>query len=148
MEQNLYLGSLLKLFRMSMHLLFPIRSVFSHTKQSSFLSCKTKQEYFHFVLKQYGLINVKDPFFALLKERRPGVGRSSCAGGVRQQPCVPAHGAQRNIWRDGSHRGSSCWFWWELGEALPLCLVGSPDKMLVSSPTWQSGCWSMFFTHI
>lgn len=62
MEQNLYLGCLLKLLKMRTCLLFPIRSIFSRTKHSSFLSCKTKQEYFHFVFKQYGLIDVKDLF--------------------------------------------------------------------------------------
>lgn len=63
MEENLYLGCLLKLLRMSTCLLFPIRSIFSHAKHSSFVSPKTKQEYFNFVVKQYGLINVEDPFF-------------------------------------------------------------------------------------
>lgn len=29
--------------------------------------------------------------------------------------------------------------------ALPLSLVGRSNKMLVCSPSWQSGCWSMFF---
>lgn len=28
-------------------------------------------------------------------------------------------GGQRNIWSDGSHRGSSCGVWWEVGEASP-----------------------------
>lgn len=55
----------------------------------------------------------------MLGERKPRVGRSSCAGGVWQQPWVPAHGAQRNIWSCGTHRGSSCWFWWDLGEGSP-----------------------------
>lgn len=32
--------------------------------------------------------------------------------------------------------------------ALPLSIIGSSDKMLVSSLTWQSGCWSMLLTHI
>lgn len=66
MEQNLYLGCLLKLLRMNMHLLFPRRSVFSHTKHSSFLPCKTKQGCFNFVFEQYSLINVKDPFLCVL----------------------------------------------------------------------------------
>lgn len=136
--------------RMSMHLLFPIRSICFHLKCTSFLSCtKTKQEYFHFIFKQYGLINMKDPLCVcvllqifrgvwVLRERKPGVGRSSCAGGVRQQLCVPAHRAQRNIW--SNHRGSSCWFWWSW--------VKLRQSVGVLS-TQQSGCWSMvFYSHL
>lgn len=58
----------------------------------------------------------------VLREREPRVGRSSCAGGVREQPCVSACRDQRNTWSDGNNRGSSCWVWWELGEASPSTL--------------------------